>query len=128
MTFEQFANHIKENIQARFHMERPNVIQTEMLDLTPQGIANKEVFRFCRPISSNVSNQFWKTLLVTGIDPDQIRDVLQWAALCKELLLDPETSDVYLFIIWSGENNPSIEECLRIEANEDFCRKFVLKN
>lgn len=127
MTFEQFANHIKDNIQARFHIESPNVLQTEMLDLTPQGITNKQVLRFCRPLSSNVPNQFGKTLLVTGIDPDQIRDVLQWAALCKEVLLDPETSDVYLFIMWSGKNNLSIEECLRIEANEDFCRKFVLR-
>ena len=127
MTFEQFASHIKDSIQARFHVESPNVIQTEMLDLTPQTITNKQVLRFCRPLSSDVSSQFGKTLLVTGIDPDQIRDVLQWAAICKEVLLDPETSDVYLFIIWLGENIPSIEECLRIEANEDFCRKFVLR-
>jgi hypothetical protein len=127
MTFEQFARHIKDSIQTRFRIESPNVIQTEMLDLTPQDITNKQVLRFCRPLSSDVSSQFGKTLLVTGIDPDQIRDILQWAALCKEVLLDPETSDVYLFIMWLGENIPSIEECLRIEANEDFCRKFVLR-
>jgi len=127
MTFEQFASHIKDSIQSRLKKKRKKFFKKELVELKHNKIPNKKVLRFCRQLPSDESNQFGKTILVTGIEPDQIRDVLQWAALCKEVLLDPETSDVYLFIMWPGEYNPSIEECLRIEANEDFCRKFVLR-
>jgi hypothetical protein len=41
------------------------------------------------------------------------------------LILKLQTS--YLFILWHNDSAPSIEECLRVEANEDFCRKFVLR-
>lgn len=127
MTFDEFVSHIKESIQPRFNIESVNDLQTEMLDLAPLNIVNKQVLRFYRAISSTGVIHFGKTLLLTGIKSEQIKDVLQWAALCKDLLLDPATSDVYLFIIWCGGVTPSMEECLRIEANEDFCRKFVLR-
>lgn len=127
MTFEQFTAHINSVIENRFSIENQNDIQAEMLALLPENIGNKQVLRFCRQDSSDTLSRYMKTLLIVGIASDNLRDALQWAALCKEVLLDPETSDVYLFIMWLGDNNPSIEECLRIEANEDFCRKFVLR-
>lgn len=127
MTFEQFTAHINNVIENRFSIENQNDIKTEMLALLPENIGHKQVLRVCRQDSSDTLSRYMKTLLIVGITSDNLRAALQWAALCKEMLLDPETSDVYLFIMWLGDNNPSIEECLRIEANEDFCRKFVLR-
>ncbi len=127
MTFEPFTAHINSIVENRFSIDNQSDIITDILSLLPENIADKQVLRCYRQHSSDTSSRYMKTLLMVGITSDKLRDVLQWAALCKELLLDPETSDVYLFIIWPGENKPSIEECLRIEANEDFCRKFVLR-
>lgn len=127
MTFESFTAHIKSIVKNRFYIENQSGTIAEMLALLPENIVDKQVLRFCRQHTSDTSRQFWKTLLIGSIGSDNLRDVLQWAALCKEVLLDPETSDIYLFIMWFGDNSPSIEECLRIEANEDFCRKFVLR-
>lgn len=127
MTFEQFTAHINSVIENRFSIDNQNDIKAEMLALLPENIGGKHVLRFCRQDSSNTLSRYMKTLLIVSITSDNLRAALQWAALCKEMLLDPETSDVYLFIMWLSDNNPSIEECLRIEANEDFCRKFVLR-
>jgi hypothetical protein len=127
MEFEQFTTHINSVIENRFSIENQNDLKAEMLALLLENIGNKQVLRFCRQHSSDTLRHYMKTLLIVGITLDNLRDVLQWAALCKEILLDPETSDIYLFIFWLNDSMPSVEECLRIEANEDFCRKFVLR-
>lgn len=128
MTFEQFTPFINEHIESRFSTENQNDIKSEMMSLASENIGDKQVLRFCRLLPSKPLEIHWKTLLIVGISSEKnLKDVLQWAALCKELLLDPETADLYLFVVWSGENKLSIEECLRIEASEDFCRKFVLR-
>ncbi|MEO6734607.1 MAG: ABC-three component system middle component 1 [Ferruginibacter sp.] len=128
MTFDQFTAHINDNIESRFSNENQNDIKSEMMSLASEKIADRQVLRFCRLSTLEALDTHWKTLLIVGITSDSnLREALQWVALCKELLLDPGTADLYLFIIWTGENKPSIEECLRIEASEDFCRKFVLR-
>lgn len=127
MTFEQFSAHISNNVQDRFSLEIQGNIEAEMLTLFPENIGDRQVLRFYRQHSSDTLSPYMKTLLMVGVTTDNLRNILQWAALCKEVLLDPETSDIYLFIMWLDKGKPSIEECLRIEANEDFCRKFVLR-
>lgn len=126
MTFEQFVLYINHQIETRFSIKSHGIIENEMIDVASENLQNKELLRFFRP--QETSDIHLKTLLVVGIiSDDDLKDTLQWVALCKELLLDPETADIYLAIMYSNENQPSIEECLRIEASEDFCRKFVLR-
>lgn len=126
MTFDQFALYINQQIEARFSIKSQATIENEMIEIASENLQNKRLIRFSRPLET--SEPSLKTLLVVGINSnDYLKNVLQWAALCKELLLDPETADIYLAIMWTDETQPSLEECLRIEASEDFCRKFVLR-
>ncbi|MDR6734820.1 ABC-three component system middle component 1 [Sphingobacterium sp. 2149] len=126
MTFDQFISYIHHQIEARFSIISQGTIENEMIEVASENLQNKELIRFFRPLET--SEPSLKTLLVVGINSDSnLKDVLQWAALCKELLLDPETADIYLAIMWTKETQLSIEECLRIESSEDFCRKFVLR-
>lgn len=126
MTFEQFSLYINQQIENRFSIKNQGPVETEMIDLASENIANKQLLRFSRTQES--LELHLKTLLLADIrSNDDLKNAIQWAALCKELLLDPETADIYLAIMWSNENQPSVEECLRIEASEDFCRKFVLR-
>jgi hypothetical protein len=128
MNFEQFTVNIKKSIESRFVISVQDSINTEMMSLASDNLSNKQVFRFFRQQASGKAVPCFKTLLIASItSKEYLKDALKWAALSKDLLLDPETADIYLFIIWSGECKPSIEECLRIEASEDFCRKFVLR-
>jgi hypothetical protein len=126
MTFDQFVFYINHQIESRFSIKSQGTIENEMIELASENLQDKKLLRFFRPLGT--SEPRLKTLLVVGINShNYLKDVLQWAALCKELLLDPETADIYLAIMWTEETQPSIEECLRIEASEDFCRKFVLR-
>ena len=126
MTFDQFVFYINHQIEARFSIKSQGRIENEMIEVASENLQNRRLLRFFRPLET--SEPRFKTLLVVGISShNYLKDVLQWAALCKELLLDPETADIYLAIMWTKETQPSIEECLRIEASEDFCRKFVLR-
>lgn len=126
MTFDQFVFYINHQIEARFSIKSLGTIENEMIEVASENLLNKRLIRFFRPLET--SEPSLKTLLIVGINSvNHLKDVLQWAALCKELLLDPETSDIYLAIMWTKKTQPSIEECLRIEASEDFCRKFVLR-
>jgi hypothetical protein len=126
MTFDQLVLYIIHQIEARFSIKSQGPIENEMIEIASENLQNKKLLRFFRPLETLEPRL--KTLLIVGINSDNhLKDVLQWAALCKELLLDPETADIYLAIMWTGETQPSLEECLRIEASEDFCRKFVLR-
>lgn len=126
MTFDQLVLYIIHQIKARFSIKSQGPIENEMIEIASENLQNKKLLRFFRPLET--LEPHLKTLLIVGINSDNyLKDVLQWVALCKELLLDPETADIYLVIMWTGETQPSIEECLRIEASEDLCRKFVLR-
>lgn len=125
MTFQEFNHYLNELIQVRFKILNEDSLVSKMLSIASENLNDKSVIRFCREASSNEAIYHFKTLLVVGIESGNLKDALEWAALSKDLLLDPETSDIYLFVYWNG-NKPSIEECLRIESSEDFCRKFVL--
>lgn len=126
MTFHQFVSYIHQQIDASFSIKEQVAIENEMIELASENLQNKEIIRFSRLLET--SEPCLKTLLVVGLNSENnLKDVFQWVALCKELLLDPETADIYLAIMWTKETQPSIEECLRIEASEDFCRKFVLR-
>jgi hypothetical protein len=126
MTFEQFVLYIKHQIEGRFSIKSYGTIENEMINVASEKLQNKNLLRFFR--TQETSELHLKTLLIVGIiSDDDLKNALQWAALCKELILDPETADIYLAIMWSNETQPSVEECLRIEASEDFCRKFVLR-
>ncbi len=91
--------------------------------LAPDSLIRKDVIRLQRIANATMG---WRTLIIAAAEsPSDISKALEWSASCKEELLDPDSSDLYLFIIGSFEI--SIEECVSIEANEKFCRKFVLR-
>jgi hypothetical protein len=66
-----------------------------------------------------------KTLLLAYFSSlDQIGLGAKWAADVRDALPEPEASDLYLFL---SVNGLSEGECSRLEADEQFCRKYVLR-
>lgn len=66
-----------------------------------------------------------KTLLIAHLSSlDKIGLGAKWAAEVRDALPEPEASDLYLFL---SVNGLSDGECSRLEADEQFCRKYVLR-
>ncbi len=54
-----------------------------------------------------------------------LQNILFWVSMVKEALVDPEASDLYLFIVEQSAES-RLEACLRVESSELFCRKYIL--
>lgn len=76
-----------------------------------------KVRRTAKPMSSG------RTILLAAIDKiEDWRLVARWTAQVRDMLPEPETSDLYLILLAEGfsQHNRS-----RLEADEQFCRKYV---
>jgi hypothetical protein len=92
--------------------------------LADEGLKAKKVVRLQR-ISKGTNG--WRTFLIVSAENVEETDLaLHWSASCREELLDPEASDLYLIILPQG-CDLTIDECINIESSEKFCRKFVLR-
>lgn len=121
----EITQKIKDNIEGRYALKENDELLSRIKNLMAESSFSKQVLRFSRKNEKSESN-FCKTILVVHTDRKCLKEVFEWTALTKEILLDPESADLYLFILWVGDDIPSEEECFRIESSEEFCRKYVL--
>ncbi len=64
-----------------------------------------------------------RTVLIAVIDKaEDWRTVSRWTAQVRDMVPEPETSDLYLILLAEGFSS---HNCSRIEADEQFCRKYV---
>ena len=126
MTFEEFKKTIYENLGKRFNIQEKNSFFQDLETLASNDLTN-EILRIQRINESKASNNYKTILLVFLNNENQLRPTLEWTALVKDSLQDPETADLYLFICYESQCQPSRETCLRIESTEQFCRKYVFQ-
>ena len=108
----------------RFVVEREDAGRSELMALAPGELHKKNVLRLQRKAAGTHGR---RTLLIAELaNSTEIDLALQWSAACKDVLLDPESSDLYLFIILANHDY-TVEQCINVEANEKFCRKFILR-
>lgn len=64
-----------------------------------------------------------RTVLLAVIDSiEDWKTVSRWTAQVRDMLPEPDTSDLYLILL---AEEFSSHNCSRIEADEQFCRKYV---
>ena len=64
-----------------------------------------------------------RTVLLAVIDKvEDWKTVSRWTAQVRDMLPEPDTSDLYLILL---AEEFSSHNCSRIEADEQFCRKYV---
>lgn len=64
-----------------------------------------------------------RTILLAVIDKNEDwKTVSRWTAQVRDMVPEPETSDLYLILLAEGFSS---HNCSRIEADEQFCRKYV---
>ena len=126
MKIEKFSTTIIDIIKDRFQIEDFNGYSNELLKLAGDEFSKKKLMRIQRIVDDGEKRlNTWKTLIIVEVEnKDKIKHTLEWAALVKDSLLDPETADLYLFIFFK-KDDISLEHSLRIELTEQFCRKYV---
>ena len=121
---QQLVTSISDAVAERFIL----VSESDKIDalkaLASEALNDIDVLRIQRRSTGTTG---WRTFIIAYLDSaKEIDRALEWSAYCKEELLDPESADLYLLIIINNLDM-SIEECVNIEANEKFCRKFILR-
>ena len=126
MNLDELISALSENAKDRFQIESPNDYSRIFLELTKDRLYQKKILRIQRIINSSDNKiSTWKTLLFVELEKvEELKYALEWAALVKDSLLDPETADLYLFIIFENDVL-NLERSLRIETSEQYCRKYV---
>lgn len=131
MTKELLISAIYIAIDGRFQIDPNEDFLKKLEEIKPSELTDAAALRIQRLPSSEgatLSLDTWRTVLVTVLaNEDQLRHAFEWAALVKETLLDPESSDLYLFIAFENQTNLQIESCISIESTDPFCRKYVLR-
>lgn len=74
----------------------------------------------------NQESAGWRTVLITALPFEtlKIQTAFRWAADVRDMLPEPQTADLYMFMLF--DNIPS-EDAARIETDDRFCRKVVVR-
>jgi predicted Mrr-cat superfamily restriction endonuclease len=103
----------------RFDAETESDVISKILSVGGEDFHHKSVIRL-RRASSEKSG--FRTMLIAEIVSNQLTLASRWAANVRDILAEPEISDLYLIIVSSDITS---EQAMKAEADEQFCRKFV---
>lgn len=68
----------------------------------------------------------WRTILIAAFpfDSGSIQAAFRWAADVRDMLAEPQTADLYMFLAIEGIAS---EDAARLETDDRFCRKIVAR-
>ncbi|WP_338884791.1 ABC-three component system middle component 1 [Aeromonas hydrophila] len=68
----------------------------------------------------------WRTVLIAAFPFDlaKIQGAFRWAADVRDMLAEPQTADLYMFMLVEGIAS---EDAARLETDDRFCRKVVVR-
>lgn len=68
----------------------------------------------------------WRTVLIAAFpfDSAKIQGAFRWAADVRDVLAEPQTADLYMFMLIEGIAS---EDAARLETDDRFCRKVVVR-
>lgn len=75
----------------------------------------------------NQESAGWRTVLIAAFpfDSAKIQGAFRWAADVRDMLAEPETADLYMFLLIEGIAS---EDAARLETDDRFCRKVVVRD
>ncbi|HDG1607059.1 TPA: hypothetical protein PFD85_002447 [Vibrio cholerae] len=114
-TTEIFA-HIRNQAQNRFDVS----VDESLAVLAEPSLTNVTALKVRRTERPGTGG---RTILLAAIDKtEDWIFVARWTAQVRDMLPEPETSDLYLILLAEGFSQHNIS---RLEADEQFCRKYV---
>jgi hypothetical protein len=122
---DEILDELFTRIKDRYVLENENEKSNSLKKLYPVTSGGIRVLRIRR---TSFEKSCWKTLLFAfEIGQESIANCFTWAAAVQEELLNNESSDLYLFLIPKISEKMPKENCIYIESNDQFCRKYVMR-
>lgn len=115
ITLQQMTTAISQRAKGRYEIQLADAIEFPEVEHTSQILRLKRV---------GLEKAGWRTVLLIELPSHAIQAAHQWAASIRDVLPEPETSDLYMFIILLGTTP---DEATRIETDDRFCRKVVVR-
>lgn len=115
MTLQQLAAAISRRAEGRYEVHLADSMELPEVEHT------SEILRLKR---ARIDKAGWRTVLLIEIPSHAVQAAHQWAADVRDVLPEPETSDLYMFLVINGASN---DEAVRIETDDRFCRKVVVR-
>lgn len=103
---------------------RYEVFTPESVELAP--LSDEFTFAVIQLKRANQEMAGWRTILITALpfDAGKIQQAFRWAADVRDTLAEPQTSDLYMFMLIEGIAS---EDAARLETDDRFCRKIVVR-
>lgn len=117
LTLQEVASAIIQRVEGRFDVCPCDV--TELM--LPEVDYQADVIRLKR---SHIEKAGWRTILLIELPLTALQAANQWAADVRDVLPEPETADLYMFLMISGIAK---DDAARIETDDRFCRKVVVR-
>ncbi|MEP9317724.1 ABC-three component system middle component 1 [Pseudomonas sp. LABIM340] len=117
LTLQEVAGAIIQRVEGRYDVCPQDV--TELM--LPEVDYDSHVLRLKR---SHIERAGWRTVLLIELPLTALQAANQWAADVRDVLPEPETADLYMFLMISGIAK---DDAARIETDDRFCRKVVVR-
>lgn len=119
LTIPEITAAITERAEGRYEVYLPDKFE---LALLPNEIESATV----QLKRINRRNAGWRTVLIAAcpFDSVKIQGAFRWAADVRDLLPEPQTADLYMFMLIKGIAS---EDAARLETDDRFCRKIVAR-
>lgn len=117
LTLQELTSAIIQRVEGRYDVCPRDV--TELM--LPEVEYDSHVLRLKR---SHIERAGWRTVLLIELPLTALQAANQWAADVRDVLPEPETADLYMFLMISGIAK---DDAARIETDDRFCRKVVVR-
>ena len=118
-TIQELVTAITKRAKGRYEVHFPDVDEmvSPLIDIGMTAIQLRRI---------NRENAGWRTVLITAFpsNVDNIQSAFRWAADIRDILAEPQTADLYMFMLIDGVES---EDAARFETDDRFCRKVVLR-
>lgn len=116
-TLQQLTDAIAQRANGRYDVRTLE----ELGHTLPEIEYPSQVLRLKR---SNSETAGWRTILLVEVPLASVQIAHHWAADVRDVLPEPETSDLYMFLEMGNIAN---DDAARIETDDRFCRKIVAR-
>jgi len=115
MTLQQLITATSLRAEGRYEVHQADAMELPEVDHPSQILRLKR---------ARIKKAGWRTILVIELPSHSVQEAHQWSANVRDVLPEPETSDLYMFIILRDTTH---DEATRIETDDRFCRKVVAR-
>ncbi|HCT4762793.1 ABC-three component system middle component 1 [Pseudomonas aeruginosa] len=115
MTLQQLAAAISQRSEGRYEVQLAGEMEL------PEVEHASLILRLKR---ARIEKAGWRTVLLIELPSHLAQEAHQWAASIRDVLPEPETSDLFMFLILQEATH---DEAIRIETDDRFCRKVVAR-